>query len=144
MFRPLSDHCDFEVKKMLARYFERSLCLKVFYQALPAGRSEFCPFNCFYLLTEVPLPQTDQSCAQVNGIEHAMYIWRKEETLVSIKSRIVGTKILLGDPFPQRWLLLVRWSVLEGCQTQGYKYIKGVRASSVNYTWNASKIRKGS
>lgn len=25
-------------------------------------------------LTEPPVPQTDQSCAQVNGIEHAMYI----------------------------------------------------------------------
>ena len=31
-----------------------------------------------YLLTEPPVPQTDQSCAQVNGIEHAMYIWQRE------------------------------------------------------------------
>ena len=91
------------------------------------------------------MPQTDQSCAQVNGIEHAMYIWRrKEETLVSIKSRIVGTKILLGDPFPQRWLLLGRWSVLVGGLPDSRVQIKGVDASSVNYTWNASKICKGS
>ena len=36
-----------------------------------------------YLLTEPPVPQTDQSCAQVKGIEHAMYICRRWETLTS-------------------------------------------------------------
>ena len=74
-----------------------------FNRNVPAGWSKFWhQLVLLYLLTEVPLPQTDQSCAQVNGIEHAMYIWRREETLTSnelkeVKLQIEGTKIWLAD-----------------------------------------------